>query len=514
MGNNLGMKIAGIAGVVAVIGGGCAAAYAFSDTVKNQVKLSLSKPEDYYEWVYEKNIADLSDCAAKSAQEQQDRRNNGSSATVSLKLEPSAELKDMAAEFLGDSDDDASKQIKNIVQNASSVALTADAAVRGNSAAEKLAFLLNDEQIVSAELMADMDGSRIFGRVPELSERWVTADIGEAMAEAMDGAKVVLRQEDMPQPQEIGDMIGKYCNLLIQEIGDITVEKKQPVPISGLTVDYTALKGTITEEKVLDTLQNLLDTATVDTTLEKMVPDSESYQQALLDAGDQLRELREYGLGMSNPLEVETYVDATGTIRGYKIWMGTDFNFFGAVGMSGDQLAAEAKFAAGESSGFKFCTDATRSGEAFSGTGMGSISTYGDEAEEIGFSYSDLKIVDAKNGYFSGNVTLKIPDESIGDINLQLTSDGSSQSITYPMNIEGKSIGNLIMTYAVHEGGEASVPDRSGAYEVDVEDMDFEIQDYVTKDELKNFIHDVMSRLGFDDNLIPQVTDEVDYIYE
>ena len=47
-----GKKAALIGGIsAAVIVGGSAAAYGFSDTVKNQVKLRLSKPENYYAWV-------------------------------------------------------------------------------------------------------------------------------------------------------------------------------------------------------------------------------------------------------------------------------------------------------------------------------------------------------------------------------------------------------------------------------------------------------------------------------
>ena len=56
-----GLKLGGIVGVAAVIAGGCAAAYAFSDTVKNQVKLAFSSPQDYFTWVCEKNADDFSE---------------------------------------------------------------------------------------------------------------------------------------------------------------------------------------------------------------------------------------------------------------------------------------------------------------------------------------------------------------------------------------------------------------------------------------------------------------------
>jgi hypothetical protein len=48
MPNKVGLKIAGIAGLTAVLAGGCIAAYAFSDIAKNQVRLAFSKPDNYF----------------------------------------------------------------------------------------------------------------------------------------------------------------------------------------------------------------------------------------------------------------------------------------------------------------------------------------------------------------------------------------------------------------------------------------------------------------------------------
>ena len=67
-----GLKLGGFLGVAAVIAGGCAAAYAFSDTVKNQVKLAFSSPQDYFTWVCEKNANELSESFAGSYQEMLD----------------------------------------------------------------------------------------------------------------------------------------------------------------------------------------------------------------------------------------------------------------------------------------------------------------------------------------------------------------------------------------------------------------------------------------------------------
>ena len=51
-----GAVIGGVtAGVLAVAVGGGIAAYNMSDLVKNQVKLTISKPDEYYSWVLEKN---------------------------------------------------------------------------------------------------------------------------------------------------------------------------------------------------------------------------------------------------------------------------------------------------------------------------------------------------------------------------------------------------------------------------------------------------------------------------
>ena len=82
-----------LAGVVAVGAGGGIAAYSLSDFVKNQVKLRVSKPENYYAWVTEKNSAELSAALSTKYSETIKRTAKGNKSAISVKWDISDDVK-------------------------------------------------------------------------------------------------------------------------------------------------------------------------------------------------------------------------------------------------------------------------------------------------------------------------------------------------------------------------------------------------------------------------------------
>lgn len=513
--SNVGMKIAGIAGVVAVVAGGCAAAYAFSDTVKNQVKLAFSQPEDYFEWVYEKNTTELAEICGTNYQQGLDRQENGTSGWAELRLEPTQEVRDYLIDDLsGDDDpDDAEQQLMEIIRSTDSIALKADGIVRSNAASGQFTLIRNDNDIISNDMVIDLDDMRLFSRVPELTDRWITVDLGEAAEEYLSGENLLRRPDDRPEAQAVADTVHKYGMMLVQDVSTVTVEKKQPVQISGISVEYTEMIAELSADQLLNTIQSLVDAASTDETLQKLAADDQAFRSAMLDAGDKIRELRALGITGGETVKLITYVDAAGTIRGCYITMGSDLAFFAAVGMADDTLAGELKFSVAGKKILGCKLDASRSGAAVSGTASCTISTgYGSD-ETINLSFSDVEIVNLERGYCNGSFTMTVTDDDIPPIALTLSSDGSSQSIAYALEIEDISIGTLKLIYATEDGGEVAVPERSGAYEYDPYDSDASPADYVDKAAVQNYIETVMQRLGFSEDVAQEAGESIEYFY-
>lgn len=498
-GKKTGLKIAGIVGVVAVLAGGCAIAYGVSDTIKNQVKLAFSKPDDYFEWVYEKNTTDLADSIAANYQKSLDQRDEGMNFNAELRYEPTQEFRDeLVSEFFGYSDDSRELQEAiDIIKGADSVALSMDMGVRGNAFDENMAFKLNDNTIMSVEAAADFDQSYLAARVPDLTERWLSFDFSAAMEEMLDGENISLNRSDWPEAQEFADTVKKYSLMAVKDMHNVTVEKKSPVQISGISTEYTAMTAELTADQFLNTLQAVVDAASADETLKKLTPDAASFQRAMLDAGDSIRQLREYDLS-GTTLKYVTYVDATGTIRGHYITAGSDFAYFGAIGMEGDAIGGELKLSASGKKLFGAKLDATRDGLSFSGQAViTAASSSGGDDETVTLNFSDFQIVDLEKAYCSGTFTIEMPYAEIESITVDLSSDGSSQTIAYHLTVDEFDAGDLKLVYAFDKGGDVAVPDRSGAYELGSDLDDFDIMEYVDESALTQYVKDVASKLGF-----------------
>lgn len=498
-GRGIGLKIAGIAGVLAVLAGGCAAAYAFSDTVKNQVKLAFSEPQDYFEWVYEKNTTDLAERCGTGYQQSIGRRSDGETDYAELRLEPSEEIRDFLIDeiFYGELDSN-EQELADVIRSTESLALKLDSTVRGNAVSAGISLMRNDSVYTSAEAAADMEAGLFYGRIPDLTERWISVDLTALTDELSDVQGSLRRTSDLPDAQEIADLVKRYGMMFVQDVNNVTVEKKQPVQISGVSAEYTAITAELTADQFLNTVQTMLDAASTDSTLQKLMGDDTSFRSAMMDASDSIRELRSYDLNGGDTVKMITYVDGMGVIRGHYITVGSNFAYFGALGMEKDHLAGELKLSVMGKKLLGGKLDATRDGDIFSGAASCTVaSSYGEDAT-VNFSFNDVEIVDAEQGYFNGVLKLTASEADFPTIAMTFSSDGSNQTVSYPLEIEDMSVGTLKLIYARQDGGTVSLPDSAGAFAVDPESsyaVDWE--DYVSETELRTYLADLMQKLGF-----------------
>lgn len=512
-----GAVIGGItAGVLVVAVGGGVAAYNFSDLVKNQVKLRISKPEDYYTWVTEKNTTETAAQLAESYRTYLDMQKDGQSAKTDVIFDLSDEATEMLSSVLAESDMENMGALNNLEQ----VKLTVDAKVKDSAVSGNILAAINEKEVISLDMAADYNAMDVFFRIPGLSDQWMTAVNGDDMVE-LTGESPSTSITDMSEiitPEELESLIVKYSDLYNSYVSDVTIEKKEEVTISDITVNYTVAEMTLDSAKMEEIGNGFQNAIKEDELLKEIVVDrlkamtAEEYEESLEESlSDSNEAADEEIIGESDEpqsLVIRTYIDAKGGIRGISASnpenSGDEVHF--VIGQ--DEAEIRAEFIALEESEETLRMDIALT-EKDEKTYDGTVSVVSD-GEEISAEISDLTVVNEKKGYMSGNISAKIDEQTFA---LALSADDNSQTASCDVVIEGTNYGKLTITSVDEKGAEITLPDKAEAFDINGEDVDFP-SEYVDQDKMTAFAKEVLMNIGLDEETSDELAAEFgDSIY-
>lgn len=498
---NKGKLIAGVtAGALVVVAGGGFAAYAASDYVKNQVKLAVSSPENYYTWVNEKNSSDFAEQISEQYRKAIDEMKNGQTASVSLTYEPSDSVKDE----LSSGEDES---VIEVIRNINNISLGVNASSKDSFTSGNIFADINGERMATFDVATDASTMDVFFRVAELSEQWINLEMedagslfymnGDEAATAYE--KFASDPESIITPEELETEILKYTDIWNECIAEVELEKKADVDINGITVNYTVVTVEITEEKAREITEKFVNAAKEDEILRSIVvdrlgiADSAEYDEDL----DSILEDMEQDTDISTDTVIlNTYIDPTGCIRGVS-FEGTgdiDESMRFIAGKDGDDIRGEFIIKDGTDDDVKFLLTATDN----DGKYTGSLDMIVYEGEKISVEFSELETVNEEKGYMNGVITLvfDLEDEEIPPVSFDLTSDGSAQTISLPLNFDGTDYGRISLTMSAENGAEPVIPDKSGAFVIS-EDSDIELSDYIAQDKAEAFFKEMLIKIGF-----------------
>ena len=259
------------AGVVVLAAGGFAVAYSLSDYVKNQVKLRISKPENYYSWVTEKNSSEFAAQIADSYRTALEEQKKGQKAQISLKYEPSSDAKDMLLEEIGYEEN---KETCDIINGINDITIGADVSSKDAAISGSFFGDLNGERLSSLDFAVDYNELGVFYRIPELSEQWLTVSevFDETDMEEIE-KKFKKNPEEIITPEELEQLITKYVDLYNNCISDVEIEKKEEIVISDITVNYTVAEITLTADKAKEMATEILNAYKEDELLKSIAVD-------------------------------------------------------------------------------------------------------------------------------------------------------------------------------------------------------------------------------------------------
>ncbi|MBR3970407.1 MAG: hypothetical protein IKJ87_04950 [Ruminococcus sp.] len=512
-----GAVIGGItAGVLVVAVGGGVAAYNFSDLVKNQVKLRISKPDDYYTWVTEKNTSETAAQLAESYRTYLDMQKDGQSAKTDVIFDLSDEATEMLSSVLAESDMENMGALNNLEQ----VKLTVDAKVKDSAVSGNILAAINEKEVISLDMAADYNAMDVFFRIPGLSDQWMTAVNGDDMVEGevtVTASPLLTSITDMSEiitPEELESLIIKYSDLYNSYVSDVTIEKKEEVTISDITVNYTVAEMTLDSAKMEEIENGFQNAVKEDELLKEIIVDrlkamtAEEYEESLSDSDEAADEEIIGESDEPQSLVIRTYIDAKGGIRGISASnpenSGDEVHF--VIGQ--DEAEIRAEFIALEESEETLRMDIALT-EKDEKTYDGTVSVVSD-GEEISAEISDLTVVNEKKGYMSGNISAKIDEQTFA---LSLSADDNSQTASCDVVIEGTNYGKLTITSVDEKGAEITLPDKAEAFDINGEDVDFP-SEYVDQDKMTAFAKEVLMNIGLDEETSDELAAEFgDSIY-
>ena len=523
-----GKKAALIGGIsAAVVVGGSAAAYGLSDTVKNQVKLRMSKPEKYYAWVTEKNSESLGEILSENYKKRLDNYKKGADIDFSVYYEANDNVKDMIIdEMFGDADSDGTQKISDVIKNINKISVSGNVKSKSGKVNSNFGIDLDDDRIVSLDAVMDTDAMDYFFRVPELKEKWIGTELSSV--EDMIGSESVNMFRDIMKdpasflsPEELEEEVNKYAGVWSSFVSDVQLEKKEEIDICDISVNYTVATVELNDKDLdkleLEFLKELKkDDIIRGIVVDKLkVVDDEDYEDDIQSEIDDVKEdLDENDYDKDTVIAIDTYIDATGTIRGLGIDVDDEQTYM-VIGKDGDSIRGEIKVTDDEGEvPLSVKLTAEENGKKYSGDITINYTEYSykddeDVENEAVVKYDDFEIVNEEKCYVNGTVAINIPETD--PIDIVLSSDGKEQDVNFTIRADGEDYGNIGIKYSVNYGVDVDIPDKSDAVMVDVEELnDFDFDDYVTSDEISEFIKSRLEKIGFDKEMAERVAESVE----
>lgn len=511
--------IAGItAGALAVVVGGGVAAYNLSDFVKNQVKLRISKPENYYAWVNDKNADNLAMQLSEQYRQALDKAEQGQKTSFSLKYDISEDARDYIISdffYIDEADpDDEEKSLIKSVKNLNSITIGADAEEKGDILAGSVYADFNSSRLITIDAAAAGSDKTGFVRIPELTEKWLGIDAGALLDDSyyyyddeekqtLDAVRAAMQNPgEYLSPEELEAEIARYVGVWNAAVEDVQIEKKESITINDITVNYTVASVELDERKADEIVVSFIEAVKNDDILKDLLidrlglTDEAEYTDDLNDIIEEYQHDDDYEYD-TDIYTISTYIDARGDIRGISFEGKEDEKFIAIIGKDGDQIRGESYLIDGEEE-FRIELTAEDNNNKYSGN-----IDFIDGDDTYSVEFTDFEIVNEEYGYFNTELAIIVPD--IDPIGISFTSDGSQQQISADIKSDGKDYGKLTLSFSAENGAEPVIPSKSSAYMIDEENSDF-MADYVEQEKTESFISDLLKKLGFDSEVSEEIS--------
>lgn len=507
----------GIAAALAVVIGGSAGAYAFSPWVKNNVKMLINDPAEYYAWVEEENAKTVAEDFSKAYGDASTAQST--EAEVTLKAELNAESID---KFFEDSEG----------MSISSMGFELPAELSVSMATKR-----EDGNVLGSMNIATEDGKLVTGNVymmdgmyycqfPELSSSYIgmdleamtatAGDMGDEVAEFIGGYMSSYTEmlndpssvKDLISENDLKDIILNYSAAVYGQIDDVELEKGVSRKVGSVDMEYNVLTAEIDEKCLYDICMEALETAEKDKTVIKICEElgvsKDDYKEALSSLITSL-EAEEVDKDSKDYVEMNVYVSSTGVICGREFVLHEEdvedeapMTISYICAEEDEKSAYEVEFKVAEDDGFVLSGDMEEKSGKTDGEIVLTVNDAGD-VTEIPLILEGIEAAGKNDEYLKGEVTLDLSKLGAPAITVALDSDGKGQTISTDVVLAGTDFGTISLSASEKASTEIPAFDSSqNVYQLD--ETGSGIEGYVAEIEpnLNTFIDNIGNAIGFE----------------
>lgn len=449
-----------VAIIVVILAAGSALAYNFIPWVKNNVKMLINKPEDYYSWVEEENLSEMADGISEAYGKGLDSIGKQAAEEVEIKADiDAANVGALIEELSG------SPLSESGITLPSSIAVKAGANVDGKNISESCLITADDKTLATMNIYAK-DGA-YYVQVPELSPAYISMDMQALMDQAyaeMDSDTAAFMQgymeavtslstnpdalKDMLSEKELNELIVKYFTLVFENIDDVELEKGVSCEANGVKTEYNKLVAEVDQGALFSICKDVLKEAKNDKTIIKLVEkfglSKDDYTSAVEGLLDELGSLEVSG--GETLFTMNVYVDSKGKICGREIEIpeADELKIGYMTAEDGSDKALDINFAV-DGEGIQIAGKSTEKSGKESGEAKIVLIGMNDDGSnvELPVSFKDLETVNEDKGYCKGEFTLDLTGFEGPSLTFVMDSDGKGQTIKSDITIDGTNYGTI-----------------------------------------------------------------------
>lgn len=435
-------------------------------------------PEKYFQYTMEKYVREESQVLADWYGRLFRENNNISDRSVSAELtvrfgDEGIELLESAAAFGG-------LEYLHDMEWLKQVSVATEFSVKDEIISGNLALKLGEDELLSANSIADMENEKAYLQIPALSDKYAGVELDEYLEELsyyIEDGDIIGYFETLyacyPEKEEVERLLYKYCTLALSGIDD--VEKNRETLHAG-EVDQkcTALRTVIKSETLRDISKTVLEEMKNDQELIRIMKNLSGLKgngylyDAYIDLLDETLDDVD-NIGLYDDIVLTIYVDNKGNIIGMQAKTGDD-RFYCAGLQKGKNVGYEVVCDV-NGGGFLLEGKGEESGDLINADFVLEIdSYYGSEEVEFRVENFDKKAL--RQGNASGTVIFALEEmENILGIDgrilrgyvLTVTLDIDEQSRNADIRLmnDGEEVVSVGWNIKADDGKEVSIPEKS-----------------------------------------------------
>ncbi|ABX40815.1 hypothetical protein [Lachnoclostridium phytofermentans] len=343
----------------------------------------------------------------------------------------------------------------------------------------------NNTKLFNVESYFEKAADTLLFRIPELSSDYLSTPLNLSALESDTSLpQFNIESYKTPDAKEVTSLLTDSAKILTKDINDVSVVKDVKIVASDVSATYDKLTAKISEQDAKNILVKLM----------KRVYDVESYKNlldsALLNSDsvntfDEFISILETAEASNNTVaEFSIFVDKKNELHGCGISMSADGSnmVLSFLTAKGSKNGIELNVAVNDQNLMSLTSNYTKSSNGYQGfvklfvNELDSTSSIANSDVSLTIDFENVKVVDEKNGHFTGSFYLTSPQLSGTSIELTFGVTGKKQDVTFNVSAASMSLFSLTASYQVTEGAEIVIP-AAGA---NVYDTETEMNDYMS----------------------------------